>query len=300
VLFRDRQPASPDFTHVLWLDDFALFPFRSARYPFRIVAQTPDGKQSEESIGVIQVEAASHVVLPVGSTLVKGVGLLDGHVVASSTDVRIPGRGPALEVVRTYSSAGVSGSGVLGAGWNLNYLSNLIISDCFYTIVGGDGSGQRFIRDEVTGLLRPQKGYHTTLVENTGDGSFDFFTKGRVRYHYVGVARTETERLFDGRPTLQFIEDPNGNRIQLFYDPEGNLIEAREVFAGGAAGRSLFFTYKSVRGFPRVTKVTGPLGLLITYEYDQFANLVKVTRDERVEGYAYTVGHPLDRHNLVA
>src|SRR5262249_58633961 len=84
-------------------------------------------------------------VLPVGHTFVKGVDLLDGHVVRSSTDLQLPGRHLGLQVVRTYSSAGRGASGVLGAGWAFNYESRLVDAGCGLVSVGTpDGSPQLF------------------------------------------------------------------------------------------------------------------------------------------------------------
>ncbi len=267
-------------------------------YRFRIVAKATDGSELEgEGSGTIHVATTGHNVLPVGHTFVKGVDLLDGHLVSSSSDVSILGRGPALEVVRTYGSVGKRSSGVVGAGWSMNYLSTLVITDCGWTIRGGDGSGQSFTREGSEFV--PQKGYHTELVRND-DGSFDFFTKGRIRYHYKDVELFAGEPLYGGRPTLDFIEDPNGNRIQIGYDAQRNITSATEVFAGGTRGRTLSFFYATVRSEPRLTRVEGPLGLEITYEYDERGNLVKVTRDERVERYGYSIDNPLDPHNLVA
>ncbi|MGH9336002.1 MAG: hypothetical protein ACRD21_19880, partial [Vicinamibacteria bacterium] len=142
-------------------------------------------------------------------------------------------------------------------------------------------------------------GYHTELARN-GDGSFDFFTKGRIRYHYEDVELFAGEPLYGGRPTLQFIEDPNGNRIEIQYDGQRNVIGAREVFRGGTPGRSLSFLYTTVRGEPRIQRVEGPLDLEIAYGYDEWGNLVKASRGERIESYAYSADNPLDRHNLVA
>ncbi len=267
-------------------------------YRFRIVAKATDGSELEgEGSGTIVVATTGQNVLPVGHTFVKGVDLLDGHLVSSSTDVSIPGRGPSLEVVRTYGSLGRSSSGEVGAGWSMNYFSTLIITGCGWTVRGGDGSGQTFLREG--NEFVPQNGYHTELVENP-DGSFDFFTKGRVRYHYKDVELFAGETLFGGRPTLEFIEDPNGNRIQIGYDAQRNVTSATEVFAGGAEGRTLSFFYKNVRGEPRLSRVEGPLSLAVTYEYDEWGNLVEVTREERVERYEYSLDNPLDRHNLVA
>ncbi len=274
------------------ISEVALFPPVSGVHEFRIVAELPeDPTVRVERTGELLVEADTHNVLPVGHTFINGVDLLDGHLVASSTDVRIPGRKLGLEVTRTYSSTGSSEEGPLGAGWNLNYLSRLIVTECFYTVVGAEGSGHRFVKEGTS--FKAQKGYHTSLVENP-DGSFDFFTKERVRYHYL-----DPERNFDGRPTLEFIEEPNGNRIRILYDAERKIEEVVEERPDGSRGRALRFEYVTVVEKPRVKTITGPLGLRVDYEYDGFANLVKVTRGEKVERYAYSVDLVRDRHNLL-
>ena len=70
------------------------------------------------------------------------------------------------------------------------------------------------------------------------------------------------------------------------------------MFAGGAEGRSLSFQYERILGEPRLKQVDGPLGLIVTYDYDEHANLIKATRDERIEVYDYDVANLDDRHNL--
>jgi len=294
VVFHGREGISGAASFVIGPQDVAN---TAATYRFRIQAVAAvDSSLREEYIGSLRLDTTGNVVLPVGHTFAKGVDLLDGHLVSSSTDVTIPGRGPALEVVRTYANVGNSDGGVLGAGWSMNYLSTLVISSCAWTVVGGDGSGQSFTR--VGERFVPQKGYHTELVRND-DGSFDFFTKGRVRYHYLDVELFEGEEQYAGRPTLSFIEDPNGNRLELFYDSQRNITRVKEVFQGGVEGRSLAFEYVLVLGEPRLKRVRGPMNLEVTYEYDEHGNLIEAKRDERVERYEYDVGNLQDRHNLV-
>ena len=298
VVFSARMPRRlPPFplTYTLGPNDL-LSP--SSTYKFRIQAVGVDNPElREEYIGDLVVAHTGHTVLPVGHTFIKGVDLLDGHLVSSSTDLSIPGRGPALELTRTYSSSAVPDGGVMGAGWSMNYFSTLIVKSCAWIVVGGDGSGQRFTR--VGEEFIPQKGYHTELIRND-DGSFDFYTKGRIRYHYLDLELFEGDRLYGGRPTLEYIEDTNGNRLELVYDSDRNITQVKEVFQGGVEGRSLVFEYIQNRGEQRLARVTGPLGLEVTYEYDELANLIKATRDERVERYDYDLANRLDQHNLIA
>ena len=296
-VFSDEMTPTQGDPNEYFIDDINLFPPQSATYHFRIVAALPqDPTVRVERVGEIKVAADTFATLPVGHTFAKGVDLLDGHLVVSATDVRIPGRLP-LEITRTYGSLGSSEEGAMGAGWSFNYMSTLIITGCGYTIRGGDGTGQRFIKNGNEFI--PQKGYHTTLVENP-DGSYDFYTKGRVRYHYMDDLVLENNPLYGGALSLDYIEDTNGNRINVGYDNERKITEVREVFADETEGRSLGFQYNTVLGEPRVVRITGPMGLEIIYTYDALANLVSVTRAERIQGYEYSVTSTLDRHNLTA
>ena len=285
-----------------FIEDLTLVPAISAVHPFRITAELPaDPSSRMEVMGELFVDADTHGVLPVGHTFVKGVDLLNGHLVASSTDVRVAGRIP-LELTRTYSSGGLSDSGAMGAGWTHNYLSRLIAVECFITIVGGDGTGQRFV--QVGDRFVAQKGYHTRLEKNL-DGSFDFYTKGGIRYHYLPL--TDAEAALRGH-RLDFIEEPNGNRLRMFYDAERRLTKVSEEF-GSNFERSLTFEYTAepvVFEF-RVARVRGPLGWVVEYTYDELGNLTSVTRapgtpDETVERYEYSVNvtEHQDRHNMTA
>ena len=139
----------------------------------------------------------SHVlnrsVLPVGHTFVKGVDLLDGHLVQQSTDFKVPGRHLGLELTRTYSSAGWSSQGPLGGGWSLNYASRLYEDgDCgLVTVVTADGSSQVFRSTDGLLSFTPQKGYHTRLEH---DGTIYRFIDKAGNVHRFESARRRTAR----------------------------------------------------------------------------------------------------------
>lgn len=75
-------------------------------------------------------------------------------------------------------------------------------------LIGGDGSGIRFV-DDAEGGLRPLRGYHGTLLANPEDRSFDFYSKSGNRWHY--------EHSGESAWRLERIKDPIGNTTTLAY-----------------------------------------------------------------------------------
>jgi hypothetical protein len=83
--------------------------------PFSVEAHdATDPTLAAVASGIIASNVVNRSVLPVGHTFVKGVDLLDGHLVQQSTDLKVPGRHLGLELTRTYSSAGWSSDGPSG------------------------------------------------------------------------------------------------------------------------------------------------------------------------------------------
>src|SRR5207245_11702 len=191
-----------------------------------------DGDAVLTASGALVHEREADESFPVGHTLIQGVDLWDGHVTQSTQDVFIPGRGLSLDFTRTYSSAGSSSSGPLGAGWTHSYNVRLVNDGSgHFEVIGGEGTGNtfsgpgsvdvakatRFGIAATAKFYEPQVGYHSTLVKPNpaNDKEFDFYTKAHVQYHF------EQEPAADpagGVYTLRFIKEPNGNEINLYYD----------------------------------------------------------------------------------
>jgi len=251
--------------------------------------------------GKIYHEIQIHGSYPIGHTFVKGVDIWDGHFTHSSQDIRIPGRGLPLDFIRTYSSAGHSDSGVIGAGWTHSYNIRLIEDSCGrFVVIGGEGTGNAFTWNGTNYV--PQIGYHSTLVAD-GQDAFDFYTKAHVLYRFERqVAGAQTYR-------LEYIQDPNGNRVTLEYAIDGDLTTLDKVT--DSSGRSLLFDYALKGWVKRLVRITGHhqvtggdlLGLELLYRYDNYGNLTNVTRvgtgnDQREESYDYAIGNVLTRNNM--
>jgi RHS repeat-associated protein len=257
-------------------------------------------------------DAPKDVRLP-GSTMVNDVELSNGNLGLSYTDVSIKNRGLSLTLTRSYNTASANTFSPFGYGWRHNF-QVLLVHDKngkAYTMSGGDGSGQKFLEaKESGGKIPAEDPFQGTLVKNA-DGSFDYFTKSYVKYHFPGAMEEDAFNFFNVgyMGNLAYIEEPNGNRLTMQFDAQGRMTRVTD-----SANRALDFTYEVadtpfvgviapttgngisctnkkqfgiIRGrFARadigkawrITTVKGPGGLEIGYEYDADGNLEKVTR----------------------
>ncbi|MBL9127324.1 MAG: RHS repeat protein, partial [Verrucomicrobiales bacterium] len=287
----------------------------------------------------IEHEVEIHGTFPIGHTVVQGVDLWDGHLAHSTQDAQLPGRKLSLAFGRTYSSAGDSSDGPLGAGWTHGYNVRLVhdLSCGVYTVVGGEGSGNSFtdpapdaaqarryvpllpsdIDPARLEFFRPQIGYHSVLVRDTSrPNEFWFFSKEALRHDFVadGGASTPSRSIYP----LRAIREPNGNSLTLDYlDGDNDPSTLDSVTERDALGqlpkRAFRFEYETIAGVSRIRVLRGfnhqgsrdLLDLEVRYDYDDDGNLIRATRQgpspetTRIERYRYTPGRGSDGHNLV-
>ena len=291
------------------------------RYPFTFRAEMAGNPSVSDQIsGTLVVRRDGEDARPPGHTLVAGVDIASGNLGVSQPDVpQINNRGISLGLVRSYNSSGANTPTPLGFGWQHNY--NVLITfrrsetgGGTYQLKGGDGSGQRFKAATPTGYLKmkAEKPYHGSLFRNA-DGSLDYYTSAHVRYHFPGALGLNSFNFYDQSymGNLEYIEEPNGNRLTLAYDPQGRMVSvtdsseralefvyepAPNPFAGVVASTNA--TRSSLSCVPRgqfsllrtrfvkaqlgqawrVKEVRGPVGLVVKYEYDADGNLIKATR----------------------
>ncbi|MBL0164400.1 MAG: glycohydrolase toxin TNT-related protein [Xanthomonadales bacterium] len=274
-------------------------------FNYRLVAVAEDGT-TETYEGPASHHAQVSDSLPLAHSFVKGVDVFSGGAVISETDISLPGRGPALSLTRTYASHGGDERGVLGRGWSTDLDSMVRVDGCNSRIVtGAAGQGQRFVPSgaPVAGELRFEalNGYHGTLIQRGAD--YDFYAKDGTRYHFAQSSSAGTY--------LSFIEDPNGNRITYSYDVVAGVPRVRRLADGSGRQINLAYQIKNVtrpyggttisESYSVLRDVTGPLGLHVQYQYDDFGNLTRATRVDdsglgsRIQSYAYTDLGGMDR-----
>lgn len=242
--------------------------------------------------------------LSVGHTFIKGVSLVDGHLVKQAVDLESPSRGLGLTWSRTYAS-GESENGVLGLGWTHAYNGVVRpLGDFRFLVTSGEGGGQVFkCTGDGTGCV-PQPGYHGTFrAEGTGtERAYVFRAKSGVEYRY-GLLDTFS---FPLKYRLTSVVAPTGHSLMLSYNNIAEENTLSRVF-DLASGRSLWFGYGLHGGRQQLVAVElhhsrTPdaaeetfLEAVVSYDYDEQGRLVSVSRyDEgnlvRTESFAYEEG----------
>jgi YD repeat-containing protein len=241
--------------------------------PYALDARDAGG-HVEATAGILEGDLANPPVLVVGRTFVRGVDLLDGHVVNQATDYET-GKGPiGLRVTRTYTSAGRGAAGLVGAGWSFSWQLTLTRHADLFLVRLSDGNGLVFRRRK-DGTFEPPSGYHLRLVSNP-DGSLDFYDLAGYRYRF--------ERPLDpreplGKLRLEVIVSPEAGRALLRYDASGRLARVSEETPEGREVWHLDFGYTRAGGFERLAWARDRNGRVsVRYAYDSFGNLVGVTR----------------------
>ncbi len=190
------------------------------------------------------------------------VNLATGNFNHRHIDVYIPGRGYALEFVRSYNS--LDGTvGRLGYGWQDNLNIRLAFNDSDHaaadvTVISEFGRQDDYLR-QADGTYLPPPGVFDTLTRNPTDGTFE------LRRVDQAVWR------FDANGSLLSIRDRNSNTTTFTYTA-GKLTSITE----SPGGRSLTFNYDNPTYPDRITKVTDPIGRTIEFTYDAAGDLTQV------------------------
>ena len=181
------------------------------------------------------------------------VDTLSGSFWHTFDDLAIPGRGPALELSRSYNSSQASVDGLFGYGWSSTYGMALDVNGSTATVHQETGAVVTFGFDGSAWTAPPRM--FASLTDN-GDGTWTF------------VRRSKDSFTFDSLGRLIAIEDLNGYTTAVSYP------DATTKVVTGPAGRSFTFTLSG----GRVTAVTDSStpARTISYTYDPAGDLVEV------------------------
>ncbi len=188
-------------------------------------------------------------------------------------DVAIPGRGPGLNLQRTYSSAAASADGPFGHGWNYSYgMSATTLPSGEVDIDQENGSQVAFSPDSSGGYTAP--GRVLASLAGTDDGGLVFTRRpDGTAYH------------FDATGRLTAITARTGETSTLSYTDDGTLAAVTDE-----AGRRLTFSWSG----GHITGVTDPLGRSLTYSYDDAGDLISAKdRAGATWSFGYDAQHRL-------
>lgn len=178
-----------------------------------------------------------------------------GNLTESQTDIAIGGRGPPLEVTRSYNSqlaASAKEAGTFGYGWTGPYSAHLAIDEKAGTATVHQDNGSAVVFYLIEGKYFPAAWAQATLVKEGED--------------YVYKLSDQSAQTFNKSGQLTKVADRHGNALTLTYK-EGKLETVKD-----AAGRTLTFTYKE----GKVESVKDPMGHVVKYTYES-GNLATVT-----------------------
>jgi RHS repeat-associated protein len=194
------------------------------------------------------------------------VNCATGNQVETQTDLAIGGRGPGLQLTRTYNSqlaAKQTEEGRFGFGWTGPYSAHLSTSKACLSIYcpedamiyqdnGSTVAFRRFEGEE----WESDPWVQAKLSEEGSTYVYTLPDQHKLKFNSAGRLISET--------------DGNGNSLTMSYDPEEE--ELLESVADGA-GRKLTFNYNE-EGF--VESVKDPMGHTVKYTYES-DNLKSVT-----------------------
>lgn len=197
------------------------------------------------------------------------VSTLTGSFGYQHTDISIPGRGPTIDLARSYNNNDTRTT-TLGPGWTHSYNIGLFDPDdgtSDVILVGPQGRSDRYVLSG--GTFTPPPAVYRTLVANA-DGS------------YTATDKAQTVWQFEPNGRLSQVSDRFGNTSNLSYDANGRLATVSDPAGRG----SLSFTYTNGL-LTSVTDWATP-ARSVAYQYDGSGRLWKVTdREGKTTTFGY-------------
>ncbi|MBC1801551.1 RHS repeat protein [Listeria booriae] len=244
-------------------------------YAFRVKAYTKTGKQAASAISGIykptipQVGSQQGMVDYWTSIPVIGgeVNATNGNFLFSETDFELEGRGPSINISRTFNSQNDQ-VGLFGKGWTSTLETRVSEQPNGDVILfESDNKTQLFTKNDTK--YEAPAGVYSELSK-TANG-------------FLLVEQDKSEVAFNAAGQLLSEKDQNGNTLTYTYT-SGKLTSMKD-----ASGRTVSFGYAS--GGAQITKVSGPESRDVTFSYDAQKQLTMSTTPRGKQyRYGYTDG----------
>jgi RHS repeat-associated protein len=204
-----------------------------------------------------------------------------GEFFEPSTDIGIPGVGPALSITRTYSSTSAAADGPFGYGWAAGFsasLSVLTVGDSSdplpreVQITQENGATDAFA-ENWDQTYTPAARVQATLTHDATTGNWTF-------------TRQLTQiMVFNASGQLIAEKDLNGNTVSIGYNTDGQVDSLT-----GSGSRSISLSWTD----GHVSEAEDSAGRIVTYNYNTAGDLIS---EEGVDGairlYGYDSSHDL-------
>ncbi|MBC6315664.1 DNRLRE domain-containing protein [Listeria grandensis] len=242
-------------------------------YAFRVKAYTKTGKQETSAISGIYKPTIPLVGSQQGMVdywtsipVIGGeVNATNGNFLFSETDFELEGRGPSINISRTFNSQNDQ-VGLFGKGWT-STLETRVAEQANGDVLlyESDNKTQLFMKTGTT--YEAPAGVYSTLTKTATGFLLVEQDKSEVAFNAAGQMLTE--------------KDPNGNVLTYTY-ASGKLTGITD-----ASGRKVSVTYNGAQ----ISKVTGPENRDVTFTYDAAKQLTASTTPRgKVYRYGYTDG----------
>lgn len=198
----------------------------------------------------------------------KPINLATGNTYIEQRDIRVPGLGGGLTLVRTWNSQWpatqiASSIGIFGANWRSTYEERVFVgSDHYIRYARGDGSYWAF-------------GYGSGGLVTVAPANVNATLTSGNTYTTLTFQNGEQRRFDNTSGSLIAIVDRNGNTTQLLYDSMGRLVTVTDP-----ASRHLYFAYTNPSFTLQVTGITSDIGITLSYSYDTQGRLNQVTQQD--------------------
>lgn len=196
------------------------------------------------------------------------INLGTGNTFIEQKDVRVPGLGGGLSLVRVWNSKWPASQiatsvGMFGANWRSTYEERVFVgSDHYVRYARGDGSYWAF-------------GYGSNGLVVVTPANVNAILTGGNTYTTLTFQNGEQRQFDNTSGSLIAIVDRNGNTTQLSYDSLGRLVTVTDP-----ASRHLYFAYTNPSFTLQVTGITSDIGITLSYSYDAQGRLNQVTQQD--------------------